>query len=101
MTRTTLRFPLRLLDELYGSEEYDVAGDDLINALYQVQDYPGQIRCDFQFDSSHSNPWYHAMLFSLEGICQVRLELFLEALGDLVKLASVETVSADSHESST
>lgn len=42
-----------------------------------------------------SNPWYNAMLFSLVGICETRLALFLDTLGDRAKLATVEFVTTE------
>ncbi|GHU18326.1 hypothetical protein FACS189475_03610 [Betaproteobacteria bacterium] len=60
--------PCRIVERVYGSGNFDDAGDDLIDASRLVSDYPNQFRHRFNFDTSHPNPWYHAMIFEIEGI---------------------------------
>jgi hypothetical protein len=60
--------PCRSVERVYGSGNFDDAGDDLSAILNLVCEYPEQYRCRFDFDCSHSNPWYHAMIFEIEGI---------------------------------
>jgi len=58
---------LRVIERAYGSE-HDNAGDDMAYALHQVSEWRDQYRHRFSFDSTHPNPWYHAMVFEVEGI---------------------------------
>jgi hypothetical protein len=51
--------------------------------LRSAPDYPGQINCRFSFDSSHSNPWYHVMVFEIRGIADAAYKQFLEKLAAL------------------
>lgn len=64
--RRSIRIPLRVIDRVYGSDNADVAGDDIVNALREVSDYPGQFRYRYEEDASHPNPWYHALVFTIE-----------------------------------
>jgi hypothetical protein len=82
-TCQTIRIPLRLIDRAYGPDNFDEAGDDLVNALQEVSDYPKQFRCEFAFDSSHVNPEYHALVFSIDGIPEPTYARFLWRLADL------------------
>src|SRR5438094_9984717 len=64
----SIRVPLRLVERAYGRDNHDNAGDDIVYALRQVSEWPDQFRYRFDFDSSHPNPWYHAMVFEVEGM---------------------------------
>jgi hypothetical protein len=64
-----IRIPCRIIETIYGSGNFDDAGDALITALRNVSDYPSdQYRYHFEFDSAHPNPWYHMMVFKIENI---------------------------------
>ncbi len=56
------------IERVYGSGNFDDAGDDIVAALRQVSDYPNQHRYLFETDLSHPNPWYHVLIFENEGI---------------------------------
>lgn len=77
------RIPLRLIDDVYGKDNYDNAGDDVAYALTQVSDYPKQYRSRFEFDTSHVNPWYHVMIFEIEGLPDSVYARFLALIAEL------------------
>lgn len=84
--RRTARVPLRIIKRQYGSgrdSNADVAADDIYEALQLVSEYHGQYPYHFSFDDAHPNPWYHAMVFEIEGISDSAYEQFLEKLASL------------------
>ena len=66
-----LRVSCAVIERMYGRGNFDDAGDDIVEALRCVSDYPGQYRHRFDLDSSHPNPWFHALVFEVEGIADV------------------------------
>ena len=79
-TSQTVRIPLRIIDTVYGRYNHDNAGDDVIYCLCTASDFPGQYKTDFVFDTSHDNPWYHAMVFTIHGITETHCNRFIELL---------------------
>ena len=75
--------PCLTIERVYGSGNFDDAGDDLVSALRIVSDYPDQYRSRFNFDSTHPNPWYHSMVFEIEGIPESTYERFVEQVAAL------------------
>lgn len=60
--------PLRIIERVYGAGNTDNAGDDILYALAQISDYKGQYRYRFDRDFTHANPYFHVMVFEIEGI---------------------------------
>jgi len=85
------RIPYRIVKRLYGSNA-DNAGDDIREALQQVSEYPGQYRTRFDSDIAHPNPWYHTLVFEIEGISDSAYEQFREKL---TSLGLIETSGTD------
>ena len=81
-TSQVVRIPLRLVDAAYGTDSHDNAGDDVVYCLRTASDYPDQYRMDFAFDTSHDNPWYHAMIFTIHGITKSHYNRFVALLVD-------------------
>src|SRR5262245_57748868 len=63
-----IRVPMRIVESAYGRDNHDNAGDDMAFALRQVSEWADQYRYRFGFDTTHLNPWYHAMVFEVEGV---------------------------------
>lgn len=72
--------PLRKVDEVYGRDNHDNAGDDLVYFLRTVFEYPDQYRYRFAFDTAHPNPWYHTIDFEIEGISDTAYDLLVEKI---------------------
>ena len=81
-TSRKTRIPHRIINQLYGTNS-DTAGDDIIESLQLVSEYPNQHRYRFDSDLSHPNPWYHEMIFEIDGISTTAYERFLERLTSL------------------
>jgi len=76
----SIRIPLRLVERVYGRDMVDVAGDDILHALRQVSDYPDQHKYRFEIDASHTNPWYHALVFNVENMSDTKYAIFTDLL---------------------
>lgn len=76
----SIRVPLRVVESAYGRGNYDDAGEDMAYALRRVSQWPDQYACRFNFDTSHPNPWYHAMVFEVDGVPLPVLEQLVELL---------------------
>ena len=66
MKKRTIKISQKSIDHNYGRGNDDVAGDALIYCLRQVEDYLGQITCDFEYDHSHVNPYFYTLNFIIE-----------------------------------
>ena len=75
-----VRIPLRLVESAYGNDNYDNAGDDVAYCLCLASDF--QYQMNFEFDFSHANPWYHAMVYTIHGITESHYNRFMELLAD-------------------
>ena len=81
---TTIQVRLQLIELQYGEDNLDNAGDDLVNCLTAVSDYPNQYQYRFEFDRSHPNDYYHTMNFVVLGIDEetvIRLKKQIQTLG--------------------
>jgi len=76
-----------LVEHIYGRGNFDDAGEDIADAIRQVSTWPDQYGCRFEFDSSHPNPWYHAMVVEVEGMSDPEYAKFAELLASLGLLA--------------
>jgi hypothetical protein len=85
-----IRIPLHTIQARYGQDNFDDAGEDLVEALGQVSNFPHQFRCRFEFDTSHPNPWYHAMLFQVKGIPDLAYRQLVEHVRSLGLLDSLD-----------
>ena len=74
----SLQVRCEMVEHIYGSGNFDDAGDALIRALELISAYPGQYRYRFAMDTTHPNPWYHVMIFEIEGISHAAYEVFIE-----------------------
>jgi hypothetical protein len=79
----SIRVPLRLVERAYGRDNVDNAADDIVAALRQVSDSSDQFPYRFGIDTSHPNPWYHAMIFDVEGMPEPAYARFVELLAEL------------------
>ena len=64
----SVRVPLRVVERIFGRGNDDNAGDDMAFALNRVSEWPGQYGCHFTYDTAHPNPWYHSLVFEVEGV---------------------------------
>ncbi|WP_165071008.1 hypothetical protein [Paludisphaera rhizosphaerae] len=90
-TWRAIRIPYRTIRRVYGSDNLDDAGDDLVYALRIVSEYPNQFRHRFSTDSSHDNPWYHELIFEIEGIPEPTYDRFVEEIAALGLLETPRT----------
>jgi hypothetical protein len=77
----SFRIPLRVVDRVYGRDNADNAGDDMVSALRQVSDARHRYR--FHIDTGHSNPWYHALVFEVEALPESSCVSLAELLAGL------------------
>jgi hypothetical protein len=68
------------IEDCYGSGNFDDAGDDIVAALKSLSDYPEQYSCRFGQDCSHDNPWYHVMVFEVEGISEDHYQQLIQRM---------------------
>lgn len=78
----SIRVPLRVVERAYGRDHHDNAGDDMVNALSRVSEWSNQYRYRFVFDTAHSNPWFHAMVFEVEGVPDTVFTRLLDLLAE-------------------
>lgn len=67
-----IALPLRLLQQRFGDEQFDEAADAIIEQLNIIQP-DKSIAVAFEFDASHSNPWFHSMVVTISGATTVEL----------------------------
>ena len=79
-TSQTVRIPLRVIEAVYGRDNHDNAGDDIILCLRQAADYRNQHKYSFDFDTTHTNPWYHAHVITINGISEEHYNHLIELL---------------------
>ena len=79
----TIKIPCHVIEDVFGRDNFDDCGDELFGVLQSVSDYPEQYRCRFDFDTTHSNPWYHTMNFGIEGITDSACKSFIEKMAAL------------------
>lgn len=82
-TFQTVRIPFRLIDAVYGPGNHDDAGDAFHNSLVEVVDYPSQYKWDWNYDTSHDNPWYYAKVYTIHGITEAHYARLIELLREL------------------
>jgi len=75
-----VRIPLRHIDEHYGRDNHDNAGDDLVCCLRLATEKESELRYEFAFSIEHHNPWHHTMDFIIEKIEQSTYERLIELL---------------------
>ena len=73
-----VRIPLRCIDQQYGKDNHDNAGDDMIYCLRQASDTDAQY--NFAFSTDHANPWYHTLDFTAEKLTEAAYERLIELL---------------------
>ncbi|MDR2212882.1 MAG: hypothetical protein LBE21_04575 [Pseudomonadales bacterium] len=87
-----VRIPSRIVENVYGSGNFDDAGDELIATLRRVSGYPpDQYRYRFDFDSTHQNPWYHTFIFEIQDIPDAIYEQFISQIAILGLLENQST----------
>lgn len=87
----TQSVPFRLIEKAFGRDEFDSACDE-IQAAARTACTASQLICSFSIECGHSNPWYHAVAVSVEGMQDQEYENFLLALSGL---GLVEATEAD------
>lgn len=68
MVWRSIHVPVRLVERQFGRGNFDDAGDELVSALCYMSAWPDQFRYRFSFNTANPNPWYHAMVFEVEGL---------------------------------
>lgn len=63
-----LRLPLRLIEARYGAGNFDDAGDAVCDWAASVSGREGVHKVEFDFDTTHPNPWFHVMTCAVTGI---------------------------------
>ncbi len=79
----TIHIPLRVIKHKYGVGNLDVAGDDIVNALREVSDFPNQFKYRFDLDACNTNLWYHTLVFSIEAMPDSNYAHFMRRLIEL------------------
>lgn len=87
----TQSVPLRLIEHAFGRDEFDSACNEIQAAARTACSAP-QLICSFSIECGHSNPWYHAVAVSVEGMQEQEYEQFLLSLAGL---GLVEATQAD------
>jgi hypothetical protein len=72
--------PLRVIEDIYGSGNFDNASDDIVAALCEVSEYPCPFQIELDIDSTHQNPWFHVFIFKDTDIPDSIYEQFLNKL---------------------
>ncbi|MCH1918524.1 hypothetical protein L9G15_03645 [Shewanella sp. A3A] len=67
-----IALPLRLLQQRFGDEQWDEAADTIIEQLNIIRP-DKSIAVAFDFDTSHSNPWFHSMMVTISAATTVEL----------------------------
>lgn len=67
-----ISLPLRLLWQRFGDEQFDEAADAIIEQLTIIRP-DKSIAVAFDFDTSHSNPWFHSMMVTISGATTIEL----------------------------
>ena len=85
-----IQIPLSSIDDVYGKDNFDNAGDDIIEILNSISDYKNQFKISFDFSAEHSNPFYHSLDVKITNITN---EQFIKVvkLIEKLKLKTVET----------
>lgn len=73
-----MRIPIRSLEEFYGKGNFDDAGDDIAQLV--ETSFGRSSRIEFDFDASHSNPWFHEFIVRISGINHEQFEHLREVL---------------------
>ncbi|PQO34609.1 hypothetical protein DTL21_13950 [Bremerella cremea] len=81
-----IRIPLRRIEQRYGKDNHDNAGDDMVCCLRQVS--KADAKYSFSFSTDHPNPWYHTLDFTFEGINETEYM-------KLIKLLSTHGLTED------
>ena len=79
-TSQSIRIPLRIVDAVHGRGNHDDAGDVMIYCLRTICDSHDQYETDFAIDTSHDNPWYHAMVYTIHDITGTHYNQFIQLL---------------------
>lgn len=56
-----ISIPISNIESLYGQGNFDDLGDDISEIINMYSDYPGQYSVDYDFDTTHKNPYFHTM----------------------------------------
>lgn len=81
-TSQEFRIPLRVVDAVYGSDNRDNGGDDILYCICSAFDFPEQCKIEFAFDREYENPWYHAMVYTVYGITRLQYDRVVERLSE-------------------
>ena len=68
-----IKIPIRLVEEIFGKENYDDAGDAVL-ALLDGSDYLSRFSIAWSFECEHANPWYHTMNLNVDGLSDFKFE---------------------------
>lgn len=80
--RQVVSIPLRMIDQQYGSDNYDNAGDDVVHCLRRVSDTSAVLEYSFSFCAQHPNPWYHTMDVVIDGISEPVYSRLIDLLAE-------------------
>jgi hypothetical protein len=77
-TQQVIQIPLRRIDQQYGKDNHDNAGDDMVYCLRQASDVDATY--DFAFSTDHPNPWYHTFDFTVGRISDATYDRLIKLL---------------------
>lgn len=86
------RISLRAIESKYGQGNFDDAGDDIVLAFRQATG-PASHPCRFEFDRSHPNPWYHVLVFSVDGLSDAEHTSFNASLARIFDADSLCSIT--------
>jgi hypothetical protein len=76
----SVRVSLRQIEGHYGAGNFDDAGDAFAVCVLRLE---VQARCRFDFETSHQNPWFHVMVFGVQGVTDSVWAKLIESLSEL------------------
>lgn len=75
----TIKFPIHLIEEKFGSGNFDDAADSLVNHLTSIVK-KSNYTIKWSFDNTHTNPWYHTFNLTIQGLSDSEIsQLLIEA----------------------
>jgi hypothetical protein len=76
----SVRVYLRQIERHYGAGNFDDAGDAFAVCVLRIE---VKARCRSDFETSHSNPWFHVMVFEARGLTDAVWVTVQESLPEL------------------
>jgi hypothetical protein len=74
-----LEVPIRRIEEVFGAGNFDNFGDVLCELLTE-HNSSRKYACQWHWETSHSNPWYHTFVVKIKGISQDVFDIVLRKI---------------------